>query len=525
MSTATIFVQPDPFLNVSKDLASFIPTWQYEGPDGKVSHPESGGHQEALKAIREVGRPLQGISVKPNTHAFLQVIGQDGKPVAVLNQIGSVSSTMAASGGNPHQFPGTMPESSPEKGTIDGLLDKAREMIGLGSSGNVNYPEDGGEQRKEAWTDWILQAVREQRAEKTQIVETFGRSYLYAFGERPRVLSFTGVLLNTVDYNWRSVFWQNWDEYFRATKLLEIGARVYISWDDILVEGYPLNAVAGESATVPNSMQFSFEFFVTNYTSLSAKAEFKASASETIALSKSGYRFAGRPKDGVVELLDNRISLVEWLGNRTATWAAGEVWDKYYEQVREMPAGPAKENAKAQLGLASRSAGRLVDFAQKGLLRALGGQSARQLVLASLAAVTQDVLRTEMKLGARLIEHAGGFKPGEVNAWFGAVAMILDRTSQAGWAGSPSSSLDTPGLTSVTDVLRLGSIDRIIQAMGYGVVGALSSATGWDQPKANFRGDDAVAAIDKVGTADTYYRNDGTQAIVVLQTQLPEPGV
>lgn len=517
MSTATVFVQPDPFLNVSRNLADFIPTWQDVGADLKKAVSPDKTYEESLKAIREVGRPLQGISVKPNTHAFLQVIGQDGKPIAVLNQIGNVSSTLSA-GGGVHQFPGTMPETSEgSKSPLNSMVNTAKTMVGLGG-GNVNYPESGGEQRKDAWTDWILQTVREQRAEKTQIVETFGRSYLYAFGERPRVLSFTGVLLNTVDYNWRSVFWQNWDEYFRATKLLELGARVYISWDDILVEGYPLNAVAGESATVPNTMQFSFEFFVTNYTSLSAKAQFKASAAETIALSKTGYRFAG--KSGAT-LLDNRISLVEWLGNRTATWAAGEVWDKYYDEVRDMPAGPAKENAEAQLGLASRSAGRLVDFAQKGLLRALGGQSARQLVLASLAAVTQDVLRTEMKLGARLIEHAGGFKPGEVNAWFGAVAMILDRTSQVSWAGAPTS--DTA--VAVTDVLRLGSIDRIVQAMGYGVVGGLSGAAGWDQPKANYQSGSAsaVAAVDRVGTADAYYRSDGTQAIAVLQTQLPGP--
>ena len=50
-----------------------------------------------------------------------------------------------------------------------------------------------------AWTDWILQGVREARMEKTQVVETFGDSYLYAFGEKPRVLAFQGLLMNTAD--------------------------------------------------------------------------------------------------------------------------------------------------------------------------------------------------------------------------------------------------------------------------------------------------------------------------------------
>ena len=57
---------------------------------------------------------------------------------------------------------------------------------------------------------------------------------------------------------------------FRGTKLVEQNARLYLHWDDIIVEGYVLGAQAQDVADLPYHIPFSFTLFVTNHTYLSA---------------------------------------------------------------------------------------------------------------------------------------------------------------------------------------------------------------------------------------------------------------
>jgi hypothetical protein len=121
-----------------------------------------------------------------------------------------------------------------------------------------------------AYSNFFIQSVSEQRQEKQQIVETFGDSLIFFFGEAPRMLQVSGYLLNTIDFNWRAEFWENYDRYFRGTRLVELGARLYLMYDDIIVEGYLINAAAQEtSAPVPAVLQFNFQMFVTGYTNIS----------------------------------------------------------------------------------------------------------------------------------------------------------------------------------------------------------------------------------------------------------------
>jgi len=226
-----VMTVPNPFKAQSERLVDFVPKSgvrlkdQTVGPGTIVfetSIPESQDLQ------RQVRRPLSGIAVKPNTHAFIQVVDSKGNAVKVFNQLGSTHASI-----------------SPKKA--------------------VN-PKDYSSPQDDYWTDWLLQSVVEQRAEKSQIVETFGDPILYVFGERPRFLQFTGQLINSMDFNWRAEFWENWERYFRATRLVEKGHLMFIGFDDILISGYPLNAAAMQQAQ-PNQhvVQFNFNFFVTNY--------------------------------------------------------------------------------------------------------------------------------------------------------------------------------------------------------------------------------------------------------------------
>lgn len=122
---------------------------------------------------------------------------------------------------------------------------------------------------KKGYTNFILQQVTEQRMEKHQIVETFGDSYVFFFGESPRFLDCSAILINTLDFNWRAEWWHNYENYLRGTKLVELGARCYMFWDDNVVEGYMLNAVASETSDQPYTVSLQFKFFVTKYSNVS----------------------------------------------------------------------------------------------------------------------------------------------------------------------------------------------------------------------------------------------------------------
>ena len=159
-------------------------------------------------------RPLRGLEVKEDTFAVLKVIDLLGREIKLYD-----SSTATGKG-----------------------------------SANTNF---------------ILQAVHEARAEKFQIVETFGDPYIFFFGEAPRFLECASVLINSQDFNWKAEFWANYDQYLRGSKCAELGARIYMLYDDVIVEGYMLNASASDDAQNPMMVQMQFKLFLTNYRNIS----------------------------------------------------------------------------------------------------------------------------------------------------------------------------------------------------------------------------------------------------------------
>lgn len=123
--------------------------------------------------------------------------------------------------------------------------------------------------RSAQYTNFILQSVSEARMEKHQIVETFGEPYIFFFGEHPRFLDVQMVLINSHDFNWEAEFWQNYNDYLRGTKLVEMGARTYLFYDDVVVEGYWLQAQGMKTSDSPLMVQISFRLFLTNYSNVS----------------------------------------------------------------------------------------------------------------------------------------------------------------------------------------------------------------------------------------------------------------
>lgn len=165
-----------------------------------------------------VRRPLRGIEIKDDTHAYLKLIRVDGVEIPLA-------------------------DSSAEGGT------------------------------SKSYANFILQSVQEQRMERHQIVETFGDTYLFLFGESPRFLNISAMLVNSLDFNWKAEFMQNYELYLRGTKAVEQGARTYLFYDQNIIEGYILNCQVSEDANTPHVVPLSFQLFVTNSQNISLIGE------------------------------------------------------------------------------------------------------------------------------------------------------------------------------------------------------------------------------------------------------------
>lgn len=110
--------------------------------------------------------------------------------------------------------------------------------------------------------NFILTDVSESRQEKMQVIETFGDHYTFFYGEKPIVLQCSGVLINTQDFNWKNEWWYNYNNFLRGTKAVEHRSRVFLGFDDVLVEGYIMNCSAQYSKDQPNLAPFSFSILL-----------------------------------------------------------------------------------------------------------------------------------------------------------------------------------------------------------------------------------------------------------------------
>ena len=172
-------------------------------------------------SLKDVRRPTRGIQIKEDTYATIRLMLNDGTTIKLVNA------------------------GSRTGGIIDG------KMV---SEVNSNF---------------FIQQVQEERVEKSQIVETFGEAFIFFFGERPRVLSVQGALLNTFDFNWEAEWWWNYDNYLRGTKCVEQGARLYLMYDETLVSGYVMATSSTKQSEQRNFVPFSFQLFVTDWASVS----------------------------------------------------------------------------------------------------------------------------------------------------------------------------------------------------------------------------------------------------------------
>lgn len=148
--------------------------------------------------------------------------------------------------------------------------------------------EIDGKRATDIYSNFLLQQVQEDRMEKQQILETFGESYIFLFGQRARVITFQGILANTFDFNWEAEWWHNYEEYLRGTRCVENDARVYISYDNTLVGGYIISTSSAKDTMNKNHVSFTFQLFVTYYGNFSSIGDPSAFSGDGVhAISRS----------------------------------------------------------------------------------------------------------------------------------------------------------------------------------------------------------------------------------------------
>lgn len=200
-------------------MAVFVETttdaFQENLDNNREAERAGAGHNEVGAGNRIVRRPLRGLEIKEDTNAVLKVIQANGKELPLV-----------------------------DAGAFN-------------ASGRTNQ-----------YSNFILQSVQEARMEKHQIVETFGASYVFFFGEEPRFVDVSAIIINSHDFNWEAEWWENYENNFRGTKLVERGARLYLFYEDTILEGYMLQSQAVKSAQEPHMVNMNFRLFVTSYRSI-----------------------------------------------------------------------------------------------------------------------------------------------------------------------------------------------------------------------------------------------------------------
>ncbi len=437
---AVILVTPDPFTGTLDKFSSYIPS--LNGVPQTRKDP-AGIRALVQQELDNVRRPISGISVKPDTPAYVQILDSAGNPFRIFNNLPSGAPTVTSSQSLVESIGATVIPSNAQPPT-------------------PNTPINGP--NATIWTDWLLQSVDEERVEKTQVFETFGTDFFYAFGQKARALRITAILLNTQDFNWRSVFTENWDRFFRATKLVEMDARAYLTFDDIIVEGYPLNTSLRQIAGDDNKIMASFTLFLTNYTNIAAATGFNSFTG--MHAQSNVLRSTANNYDGGLVDFSSRKSVIELLGYQ----GFGIAGSKVEEGIRALN-GTKDGEEDADAAMVGSGIAQLLSTVASGGMAALAGQaSAAAFLQAFVMRSAYTGLTFGMNMAIDMVENDLNLKRGEVNQWFGFVASIVESLATSDYA-DVSSALNK---SSVATYLRAGSALRLVQGMSYAIADAVA---------------------------------------------------
>jgi len=123
------------------------------------------------------------------------------------------------------------------------------------------------------YSKFFLEEVIEPHEERYQFVETFGDWYIFFYGERPPIYTFTGLVLNGENYNWLNEFQFFYDSFMRGTRAVQQIGRVNIVYNYQQVTGFMLGKSISFRAVSPLAAAISFKMAVVKRYILSANVE------------------------------------------------------------------------------------------------------------------------------------------------------------------------------------------------------------------------------------------------------------
>lgn len=113
------------------------------------------------------------------------------------------------------------------------------------------------------YLDFLLVSAQESWQEKVQIVDVLSDNYVaYFFGTQPPVFSYTGVLLNSKQDDWRAAFTILYNDIVRGTQLARRGRSVTLAYDRMAVTGVLLSLNQTLTAEMQLASQFQFQLLV-----------------------------------------------------------------------------------------------------------------------------------------------------------------------------------------------------------------------------------------------------------------------
>lgn len=124
------------------------------------------------------------------------------------------------------------------------------------------------------FTKFLLESISEAHTERSQIVETFGDFYVFFFGERPPIYTFSGTMVNTKYASWVQDFMFYYEKFLRGTRSVENNARIVLTYGGRQVEGFILNVSTQTNAATENGSQFSFQVLILDRKILQVSADF-----------------------------------------------------------------------------------------------------------------------------------------------------------------------------------------------------------------------------------------------------------
>jgi len=148
-------------------------------------------------------------------------------------------------------------------------------------------------------TNFLLQSLTETRNEKAQYIPTFGATYAYFFGESPRLINCSAILLSTNNFDWEREWWVNYANFMRGTSLVASNSKVRFEFDEYVICGYMVNATTIRQATDPSIIQLNFSLFVSSVNTLDVGNRKVDQADARSSLYKLGYDARG-PRDPAI---------------------------------------------------------------------------------------------------------------------------------------------------------------------------------------------------------------------------------